>query len=97
MDVTQPHERHRGFVALHTDPSLDDETESAEGITVRIRLPHSKLPRRISASSSDSIGHRSSSRSSAPRATDARSTDPDEDELKTGTGTGIRQRSHLHR
>ena len=93
MDVMQPHVRHRGFVDIHTDPSLDDEMESAEGVTVRVRIPRSKFPHRLTISSSSPIAHRESSRSLSSRA--PRSTDVGE--IKSGTGTGIRQRSHSPR
>lgn len=95
MDVTEPHVRHRGFVVIHTDPSLDDETESAEGVTVRVRIPRSTLPRRLTVSSSSPIVHRGSLRSSSVRASDTHSTD--DGEIRSTTGTGIRQRSHSPR
>jgi hypothetical protein len=98
MDVAEPHVRRRGFVVIPTDPNLDDEAESAEGITIRIRVGRSELHRHLAVTSSrnpESIVHRGSSRQSAVRSPEHRSMD--REPVKTMIGTGIRQQSHSHR
>lgn len=54
MDVAGPRVRRRGFVVIHTDPNLDleDDSESAEGVTVRVRIARPKLQRQIAVTSS---------------------------------------------
>jgi hypothetical protein len=93
MDVSEPHVRRRGFVVIHTDPSLDDEMESAEGVTVRVRITRPRLRRQLSANSTRAVGSiargSSGTRSSSSSAADA--------EIRSETGTGIRQRSHSRR
>ena len=97
MDAAEPRVRRRGFVVIHTDPGLDDEAESAEGVTVRVRVARSELHRHLAVTSSrnpESIVHRGSSRQVAS-SSEHRSMD--DESVKTMIGTGIRQRSHSHR
>ena len=100
MDAAEPHVRRRGFVVIHTDPNLDleDESESAEGVTVRVRITRPKAQRHVSVTSSrtsHTIARRGASRHSASTSPDgtSRETQP----VKSMIGTGIRQRSHLPR
>lgn len=96
MDASEPRVRRRGFVVIHTDPGLDDEMESAEGVTVRVRITRPRLRQRLSLVSSRSAGNiaRGSSRSSSTRSSDSSATTTD---IRSMTGTGIRQRSHSRR
>jgi hypothetical protein len=93
MDVSEPHVRRRGFVVIPTDPSLDDEVESAEGVTVRVRITRPRLRQRLSAAPARAAG------SIARGSSTARSSDssPMTNDVRSATGTGIRQRSHLRR
>ena len=92
MDVSEPHVRRRGFVVIPTDPSLDDERESAEGVTVRVRFTRPRLRKRISAVSTRATGN--IARGSSARPSDSSTMT---NEVRSATGTGIRQRSHLRR
>ena len=100
MDASEPHARRRGFVVVHTDPNLDleDESESAESVTVRVRITRPKARRQVSVTSSrtsHTIVRRGASRHAASTSPDgtSRETQP----VKSMIGTGIRQRSHLPR
>ena len=100
MDVAEPHVRRRGFVVVHTDPNLDleDESESAEGVTVRVRITRPKNRRQISVTSSrtsNTIVRRGSSRHAVSMSSDT--TSGENQPVKSMTGTGIRQRSHSPR
>jgi hypothetical protein len=92
MDVSEPHVRRRGFVVIPTDPSLEDETESAEGVTVRVRISRRKHRKPLSVVSTRAAGN--IARGSSARPSDSSTTST---ELKSATETGIRQRSHLRR
>jgi hypothetical protein len=93
MDTSEPHVRRRGFVVIHTDPSLDDEMESAEGVTVRVRITRPRLRRQLSASPTRAAGSIARG-SSAARPSDSSAANS---EIRSETGTGIRQRSHSRR
>ncbi len=90
MDVSEPWIRRRGFVVLHTDPSLEDEIDSAEGIITRVHLSRSgrRQPLAVTSSRAGTLPSlRSSSRSSAAAEPRARNGG-----FKSGTVTGIRRR-----
>jgi hypothetical protein len=93
MDVSEPHVRRRGFVVIPTDPSLDDEMESAEGVTVRVRITRPRLRKRISAVSTRAAGNIARGSSTARPSDSSTMTN----EVRSANGTGIRQRSHLRR
>lgn len=93
MDASEPHVRRRGFVVLNTDPTPDDEMESAEGVTVRVRITRPRLRRHLSVVSNRAAGNTARG-SSATRPSDSSATSRD---IRSATGTGIRQRSHLRR
>ena len=100
MDVAEPRMRRRGFVVIHTDPNLDleDESESAEGVSVRVRIGRPKLHQQIAVTSSrpsETIARRGSSRPSESSSSDMSTVD--RGRVKSVTGTGIRQRSHSPR
>jgi hypothetical protein len=100
MDAAEPRVRRRGFVVIHTDPGLDleDESDSAEGVTVRLRITRPKAQRHISATSSRTsatIARRDSSRHSTSTSSDTSASD--HQPVKSVTATGIRQRSHSPR
>jgi hypothetical protein len=97
MDAAEPRVRRRGFVVIHTDPNLDDEVESAEGVTVRVRVARSELHRHLAITSSrnpEPIVHRGSSRQAGSSSEHHLM---DDEPVKTMIGTGIRQRLHTHR
>jgi hypothetical protein len=98
MDAAEPRVRRRGFVVIHTDPGLEDESDSAEGVTVRLRITRPKARRHISATSSRTsatIARRDSSRHSTSTSSDTSASD--HQPVKSVTATGIRQRSHSPR
>jgi hypothetical protein len=93
MDAGEPRVRRRGFVVIHTDPSLDDETESAEGVTVRVRITRPRLRQRLSVVATRSAG-RVVRGSSTAHASESNTTST---HIRSETETGIRQRSHSRR
>ncbi len=96
MDVAEPHMRRRGFVVIHTDPNLDDESESAEGVTVRVHIGRPKLQRQIAVTSSrtSQTTRRGSSQRIGAGPSD---TTGGRTAVKSMTGTGLRQRSYSPR
>lgn len=98
MDMSEARVRRRGFVVIHTDPSVDDELDSAEGLTLRVRVNASRLHQRPAVTSSRATGSRTlrgASHTSSMRSLDVSSFDGDP--IRSMSGTGIRQRSHSHR
>lgn len=100
MDVAEPRVRRRGFVVIHTDPNLDleDDSESAEGVTVRVRIARPKLQRQIAVTSprtSETITRRGSSQRS--ESSSSNTSRVERARVKSVTETGIRQRSHMPR
>ena len=93
MDASEPRVRRRGFVVIPTDPSLDDEMESAEGVTVRVRITRPRLRKQLSVVRARGAGNLARG-SSATRPTDSSTTST---EVKSEIATGIRQRSHSRR
>ena len=98
MDVAEPRTRRRGFVVFQTDPNLDldDESESAEGVTVRVRIARPKLHRQISVTSSRTSHPTRRGSSRQPEGSSSHTPD-DPAAVKSMTATGIRQRSHSPR
>ena len=97
MDTSEVRVRRRGFVVIPTEPNVDDELESAEGLRLRVRLS-ARLHRRPTGTSSrirDGLTIRALSRRSTAHSLDASAFDPDS--IRSTNGTGIRQRSHWHR
>ena len=90
MDASEPHVRRRGFVVIPTDPSLDDEMESAEGVTVRVRITRPRLRRQLSANPARAVGSIARGSSGTRPASNSAG-------IRSETGTGIRQRSHTRR
>lgn len=100
MDVAEPRVRRRGFVVIQTDPNLDleDESESAEGVAVRVRIARPKIQRHIAVTSSrtsETITRRGSSQQSESSSSNTHTVD--RARVKSVTETGIRQRSHTPR
>ena len=100
MDASSPWIRRRGFVVIHTDPSPEDELDSAEGVMTRVHVSRSGRRQPLVVTSSRTAATpplRGSSRSSVVAGAEPLIPRARNGGFKSGTVTGIRRRSPLHR
>ena len=84
MDVREPQKRRRGFF-LHSPDTGDADTgqhDNAEGVTVRVRMGRSSIPRQFSTGRQVRVES---------------SVDEGRPHIRSASVTGSRQRAHLPR